>query len=176
MSNTDCVSYHFIVTRNGNSCPVVERTVSAAGEVTVVNLQNLTDGSYTVAVTATDAAGNKQVTAATFDWTVMLPVQLLAVNITSGPPEVYALPEATVQFYAHHQGGRVIAKSAVFEVKLNDGPWSITHRSLRCDGTTGLCTYTLSTEVAMPYTLQVSRVRYLVLLNPLNIICILGTR
>jgi hypothetical protein len=156
-SYTDCVTFHFIVTRDGNSCPLVERTVSAAGEVTVVYLQSLTDGSYTVAATATDAAGNKQVTAATFDWTVVLPVQLLAVNITAGPPELYALPEATVEFYADYQeGGRVMLTDTVFEVKLNDGPWSMTPHSLRCDGAAGLCNYTLATEVAMSYTLQVS--------------------
>ena len=85
-----------------------------------------------------------------------LPVVLISVNHTAGPPDVFALPIATVQFYAHRKGARVAAGGALFEVKLNEAAWS-QDEGVMCEPQ-GLCNFSLPSAAVMVYKLQVRAV------------------
>jgi hypothetical protein len=147
----DCETYQYVVTKAGSKCPEGQGSLAAVGGSAVLSLSDLTDGDYTVLATATDLVGNVQLLAAVHSWTVKLPVVLMSVNITSGPPEAYARPSAVLQFYAKLEESRM-SMGMHFEVKLNQQAWSTP--DVQCTAQ-GLCSYSLPTTTRMVYTLQV---------------------
>ena len=68
-------------------------------------------------MSAVDSVGLKQVTASTFSWTVQLSTDILDLDITFGPPALYAWKVATFGLFAHQNGTR--SPGTRFEVKLD---------------------------------------------------------
>ena len=152
---TDCMSFHYVVFKDGSSCAFASGTVRAGGfRTTSFRLTDLDSGVFVASVTAEDHVGNLQLIPTNFSWNVSLPVILLGVKITSGPPEQYGLSTATLYFYAHQDGRRLVT-GVLFQVKLNEAAWSLDD-NLRCSSV-GLCSFTVATAAPMVYRFQVGK-------------------
>ena len=136
MGASDCVSYEYSLQLSSGSCGKTG-TFGSSGKL---DLYGLLDGTNTLKVTAVDAVGLRQAIPATYTWRVeALATDLLDVNITTGPPGVYAWKTATLGLFAHHN--RVPQPGSLFEVKVGRAPWAIA--DVLCDSGGRSCNYTL---------------------------------
>jgi hypothetical protein len=101
---------------------------------------------------AVDAVGLVQLIPASFSWNVVITADLLEVNITGGPPPVYALPVAVVHLYAHLNSGYPVT-NVRFEVKLGKARWA--EGEVVCADVGELCNYTTPALAVGQYELQV---------------------
>jgi hypothetical protein len=153
----DCVGYEWVLYRSspatngcGNATAVQSGFVNAGSQLVVMGLSS---GEHTVHVTAVDAVGLRQVTPAEYKWQVRLAGDLLQVNITAGPPPVFAYKQATWHLFAHRPGSTAAAP-AKFEMKLGESPWTSGAVLCPTGGVRKQCSLTLDRGVGV-HTLQV---------------------
>jgi hypothetical protein len=135
MGTSDCVSYEYSLQLLSGSCG----KTGTFGSSGILDLNGLLDGTNTLKVTAVDAVGLRQAIPAVYTWRVeVLPTDLLDVNITSGPPRVYAWKTATIELFAHQNHGP--QPGSLFEIKVGKAPWALA--GVLCNSGGKSCNYT----------------------------------
>ena len=158
----DCVKFQYrlrVVVAAASGCGEVAQSVTHQGEVegparsggaTPLTLQGLRLGENELLVTAVDRAGQLQREPAVHRWSIRARGELW-VNITSGPPRVYALQRATFHFFAH-RGGEAVG-GVVFHARLGASP--LRQVPVACDRGSARCNYSLPCGALGSYTFQI---------------------
>jgi hypothetical protein len=146
--NSDCAFFNYTVhLASLNGCGT-QKTHSGTfssnrSGPSVLQLSGIRSGENTLKVTAVDSVGLRQVVPETFSWTVRLTGDEVTVTIQNGPPPKFAYTFAVFHVYAHRNETRL--PSAVFEVKLDKGGWTLA--PVLCNSSQGMCMYNTSAEL-----------------------------